>query len=83
MGWPKPTIYREHEVIHILANLLDNALQQRPEPVQLQHDEWLMKRIDRALEAILYSEREGLETALDFIAFAEDVLNHYRPKEAP
>lgn len=26
IGWPKPTIYREHEVIHLLCNLLDKAL---------------------------------------------------------
>jgi hypothetical protein len=23
-GWPKPTIYREHETIHILLNEIDN-----------------------------------------------------------
>lgn len=23
IGWPKPTIYREHETIHVLANLVD------------------------------------------------------------
>lgn len=23
-GWPKPTIYREHEVIHVLCNVIDN-----------------------------------------------------------
>lgn len=26
VGWPSPTLYREHEVIHIMANLLDQAL---------------------------------------------------------
>lgn len=25
-GWPMPTIYREHEAIHVLCNLLDAAL---------------------------------------------------------
>jgi hypothetical protein len=28
IGWPKPTIYREHEVIHLMANALDEALKQ-------------------------------------------------------
>lgn len=23
-GWPMPTIYREHEVIHVLCNVIDN-----------------------------------------------------------
>lgn len=26
VGWPSPTIYREHEVIHILCNVVDKAL---------------------------------------------------------
>jgi hypothetical protein len=26
MGWPKPTIYREHEIIHILCDALDTAM---------------------------------------------------------
>lgn len=26
IGWAKPTIYREHEVIHVMANALDQSL---------------------------------------------------------
>ena len=29
VGWPAPTIYREHEVIHLLCGLLDKALAER------------------------------------------------------
>jgi hypothetical protein len=32
-GWSKPTIYREHEAIHILANLVD-ALRERIEELE-------------------------------------------------
>lgn len=49
---------------------------------RLNYDEWLGGRIERALEAIRYSEFQGLESALELVAFAEDVLNHFEPIEA-
>jgi hypothetical protein len=43
----------------------------------LHKDPWMMQRIGAALDAIRYADREGLETELDLLAFAEDVLAHY------
>lgn len=37
----------------------------------------MIQRIAQALDAIRYSDQEGLETELDLLAFADDVLAHY------
>lgn len=49
---------------------------------ELRKDAWMMQRIAQALDAIRHADHEGLETELDLIAFAEDVLARYAP-EAP
>ena len=46
--------------------------------MELQDDPWLMNRISDALDAIRHADFAGLETELDLIAFAEDVLERYR-----
>lgn len=43
----------------------------------LHRDPWLTDRVSTALDAIRYADHAGLETELDLIAFAEDVLTHY------
>jgi hypothetical protein len=46
-------------------------------PVSLHKDPWVMQRVAQALAAIRYADREGLETELDLLAFADDILSHY------
>lgn len=41
----------------------------------LHKDPWVMQRVATALDAIRYSDREGLETELDLLAFADDLLD--------
>ena len=45
----------------------------------LHKDPWVMQRVATALDAIRYSDREGLETELDLLAFADDLLAHCEP----
>lgn len=33
-GWPKPTIYREHETIHVLLNLIDHLRREADQPTR-------------------------------------------------
>lgn len=46
--------------------------------MELHNDPWMMKRIDKALDAIAHSIQTGLETELDLLAFAEDVIERYK-----
>ena len=48
----------------------------------LHKDDWMMQRISVALDSIRYADYAGLETELDLLAFAEDVLGHYRQSPA-
>lgn len=44
---------------------------------ELHKDPWMMQRVADALDAIRDSDREGRETELDLLAFADDVLERY------
>lgn len=48
----------------------------------LKDDPWMRDRIAQALDAIRYADREGLETELDLLAFAEDVVARYAGADA-
>lgn len=56
-----------------------------PTPVRrsLHQDPWMMDRISKALDAIRYADAEGLETELDLLAFADDVLDRYAQTASP
>jgi hypothetical protein len=44
---------------------------------RLQDDPWMMNRIVKALDSIRYSDFAGLETELELLVFAEDVIDKY------
>lgn len=45
----------------------------------LHNDPWMMRRIDETLEAVEHARCAGLEAELDLLAFAEDVIDRYKP----
>lgn len=67
MGWPKPTIYREHEAIHLLANQIDALLAERKR-LQGQLDEVYKQQPFRVAEA----NRVRAETAEAQLAAIKD-----------
>lgn len=54
-GWAKPTIYKEHEVIHILASVIDQTR------VYLANEEEHHRKCDEALERRVGVAEDKLE----------------------
>lgn len=88
-GWPKPTIYKEHEAIHVLANLVDNLRREldaarREERMRAddQAQAWrnnraLSEKIDRCevhMREILGYEEDESDAGLEAMIVA---LKHY------
>lgn len=92
-GWAKPTIYKEHEVIHILASVIDQTRAQLDElrstahilaaqrddcEMQLENESNQHDECDKALTKRINDLEDALEQVGKDRAELEDELNAWR-----